>query len=82
MRIENYSDNDDLENDSLKYQALNFQWDLIDFNRDYLWIQTSYDNPDHLGSFKSEDFIVVSFYGVDLFKNLFDVEVRFGTKLK
>ena len=83
MRLENSSDDGDLiQNDSVKYEALNFQWDLIDFDKDYLWLQTTFDNPEDLGSFRSEDFIVVSFYGVNLFKNLFDVEVEFGTTLK
>ena len=75
VRIENASDDDDFTDDSVRYDALNFQWDLIDYDKEYLWLQTSFDNPENFGSFRSEAYIVVSFYGVDLFKNLFDVEV-------
>lgn len=47
-----------------------------------MWLQTSFENPEDVGSFTQEDNIIVSFYGVDLFKNLFDVEVELGTELK
>ena len=36
--IENASDDGDLKDDSVKYDALNFQWDLIDYDKEYLWL--------------------------------------------
>ena len=42
VRIE--QDGEDVE-DRQKFEAQNFKWDLIDYNKHYIYLQTHFDNP-------------------------------------
>lgn len=60
-----------------------FTWDVVTFEDQELVIQIYFENPDNVGNFQSEDFILVTFYGVDFFKSQNKgVEVEFGKQLK
>ena len=63
------------ENKDLK----NFRWEVIDFNRDFIWLQIYFENPEEIGAFFSKDYITVEFWGVEFFKSYQGVEVKFGT---
>ena len=58
-----------------------FTWSLVDFNRDFIFLQVEFEEPEKLSQFYSEDNISVTFWGVDFFKNLNNVEVELGTQL-
>lgn len=60
----------------------NFTWDVIDFSKDFINLQISFENPENLDAFQSKDFITVTFWGVELFKSFQGIEVEFGKKLK
>ena len=57
----------DLEVAELSDTGANFNWNVIDFSKDFIWLQINFDNPENLDAFSSEDFITVTFYGVEFF---------------
>ena len=30
-----------------------FNWDVIDYKKDFIWLQINFKNPEHIGSFYS-----------------------------
>ena len=56
----------------------NFTWDLIYFNAEFLQLQIKFDDPEEIGAFASEDYLSVTFWGVEFFKNQFGIEVHLG----
>jgi len=42
---------------------------VIDFNRDFIWLQIHFENPEEIGAFLSKDYITVKFWGVEFFKS-------------
>ena len=58
-----------------------FEWDVVDFNNDYLWLQIRFQNPEDIGSFTSKDFISVTFWDIELFKSFQGIEVEMGTEI-
>ena len=41
-----------------------FQWTVIGFDKDHIWLQINFENPENIGSFQSKDYIIVTFWGV------------------
>ena len=59
-----------------------FSWDLVKFDETDLVLHIFFENPDEVSGFRSEDFVIVTFYGVTFFKSLdLGVEVEFGKQL-
>ena len=59
-----------------------FEWDVIGFDENFIWLQIDFENPDNVGKFSSNDYITVTFWGIDFFKSFAGVEVQFGYQLK
>ena len=59
----------------------NFEWDIQGYSEDYIWLQVKFENPNDIGALDSEDFIEVTFWGIEFFKSFQGIEVEFGTKL-
>ena len=59
-----------------------FEWDFVDFNEDFIFLQVDFENPKNVGAINSEDFITVTFWGVDFFKSYQGIEVEFGFELR
>ena len=59
----------DAEMAELSDTDANFNWNVIDFNKDFIWLQINFENPENLDSYSSEDYITVTFYGVEFFKS-------------
>ena len=59
----------DAEMAELSDTDANFNWNVIDFNKDFIWLQINFDKPENLDSYSSEDYITVTFYGVEFFKS-------------
>ena len=59
-----------------------FEWNLVDFNEEFIFLQVDFDNPKNVGAINSEDFITVTFWGVDFFKSYQGIEVEFGFELR
>ena len=72
----------DSESEELSDTVANFVWDVIEFDKDFIWLQISFDNPSEIDSLASKDYITVTFWGVDFFKSFQGIDVEFGTKLK
>ena len=77
MRLEK-----DTDTEELTETVENFTWDVIDFNKDFILLQINFENPENLDNFTSQDFITVTFWGVEFFRSFQGYEVEFGTKLK
>lgn len=58
----------DLDTDEI-VKTQEFEWDVIDFNADFLWLQFKFAHPEELSSFVSQDFISVTFWDINLFKS-------------
>ena len=72
----------DSDTDQIADNVEHFEWTVIDFDKDNIWLQINFNSPDNIGSFKSKDYITVTFWGVEFFKSVQNVEVELGTKLK
>jgi len=72
----------DSDTDLISDNVEHFEWTVIDFDKDHIWLQINFNSPDNIGSFKSKDYITVTFWGVEFFKSVQNVEVELGTKLK
>lgn len=46
---------------------VDFTWELVGFNEDYLEIQLDFDWPDSISDDQEEDMLQVTFYGDDDF---------------
>ena len=57
------------DSDRISENVEHFSWTVIDFDRDHIWLQISYDNPEKIGTFESKDYITVTFWGVEFFKS-------------
>ena len=56
-----------------------FSWDVVDYYEQQILIQIDFESPEDLGLFFAEDFILITFYGVEFFKSMEDgIEVEFG----
>ena len=58
----------DLDTDEI-VKTQEFEWDVIDFSADFLWLQIKFAHPEELSTFVSQDFISVTFWDIDLFKS-------------
>lgn len=72
--------NRDTDSDDLT-KVEKFEWDVIDYQENYIWLQFSFKNPDNVGSFYSQDYLSVTFWGIEFFKSFNGIEVEFGTEL-
>lgn len=63
-------------------ELTSFEWDVIDFDENFIWLQIDFENPDNVGTFSSKDYITVTFWGVDFFKSFAEVDVQFGYQLR
>ena len=72
--------NRDTDSDDLT-KVEKFEWDVIDYQENYIWLQVSFKNPDNVGSFYSQDYLSVTFWGIEFFKSFNGIEVEFGTEL-
>ena len=82
LQVQVESDTDFEELAEMSESGTNFTWDVIDFNKDFIWLQINFENPENLNTFTSKDFITVTFWGVEFFKSFKGIEVEFGTKLR
>ena len=41
----------DLEVAELSDTGANFNWNVIDFSKDFIWLQINFDNPENLDAF-------------------------------
>ena len=48
---------------------IEFMWDLIGYNEDYIWIQLYFVNPWALSDDAAYDKLSVTFWGVEFFKS-------------
>ena len=53
---------------------------MVGFEEDYIYLQINFTNPEQV-SFQSQDYITVTFWGVEFFKSYQGIEVEFGTEL-
>ena len=67
--------------DNEEAKKVEFTWDLIDYERDYIWLQLTFLNPWDISDSAQFDTLSVTFWGVDYFKSYQDKEVLFGTTL-
>lgn len=63
LQVRMEKENFDEESDNV----VNFEWDVIDFDEDFTKLQIKFENPEHIDSFYSEDYITVTFWGVEFF---------------
>ena len=63
-------------------QVAGFHWDLIEFSTDFLQIKLDFENPEAVGSFQYKDYISVTFWGVEFFKDDLGIEVQLGQEVK
>ena len=56
-----------------------FSWDVLEYTKDFIKLKIDFKNPEDLGAFASKDFITVTFWGVEFFKDYTGIEVEFGT---
>ena len=60
----------DQDDDEHSSDVINFTWDVVGFDKDFIWLKIRFENPEDLGaSFSSQDFITVTFWGVEFFKS-------------
>ena len=58
-----------------------FKWDIINYEKDFIWLQIDFKNPQNIGTFYSQDYLSVTFWGVEFFKSFQGVEVELGTEI-
>ena len=58
-----------------------FKWDIINYEKDFIWLQIDFKNPQNVGTFYSQDYLSVTFWGVEFFKSFQGVEVELGTEI-
>ena len=61
--------------------VVDFSWDVIEFDKNFIDLQIEYKNPLDIGAFQSQDYITIKFFGVEYFKSYQGIEVKFGQKL-
>ena len=62
--------------------VLDLQWEMLDFNREQIWIQLYFDYPPRISENIQHDTLEVYFWGTDYFRSWQGEDVRFGTKLE
>ena len=62
--------------------VLDLQWEMLDFNRDQIWIQLYFENPPRVSENILHDTLEVYFWGTEYFRSWQGEDVRFGTKLE
>lgn len=82
IQVQVKSDLDLEERSEMSDSGTNFTWDVINFNRDFIWLQIDFENPENLDDFSSKDFLTITFWGVEFFKSFQGIEVEFGTEIK
>ena len=55
-----------------------FNWDVLNFDKDFIELQINFENPNEIGVVSSKDYISITFWGVNLFTSSQGVEVEFG----
>ena len=61
--------------------VLNFRWNVAGYDKDWILLQIQFENPELVGTYASKDYISVTFWGVDFFKDEQGYEVELGTEL-
>lgn len=67
------------ESESAK--TVDFTWDLLGFNKDFIWLKLKFANPWDISDDTQYDTLTVTFWGVEYFKSMQGKEVKFGTTL-
>ena len=62
-------------------EVIEFTWDILDFDEDFIKLQISYKNPEKIGQFYSRDYISVVFWNINFFRSYQGIEVEMGTEL-
>ena len=55
----------DSEEESTVLQSIS--WDLVKYDQDFIKIQLYFDNPEDIGGLETNDFIALTFWGIDFF---------------
>lgn len=58
---------------------MSFEWDILGYDTDYIWLQLVIDNPWDVSADGQFDTIFVTFWGTEYFKSINNKEVRYGT---
>jgi len=62
-------------------KVVNFKWDILGYNTEYIYLQLSLQNPWEVSADGQFDTISVTFWGTEYFKSISNKEVRYGTVL-
>lgn len=63
-------------------KVVEFEWDILGYDNDYIWLQLYIKNPWDVAADGQFDTISVTFWGTEYFKSVNNKEVRYGTTLK
>ena len=72
----------DPNNELLEEAIGGFTWDLVEFSENFLKIKLDFENPDAIGSLLFKDHVLVTFWGVEFFKDTKGVEVQLGQEVR
>ena len=67
-----------VEGDIVKSEV---DWDLMDFDEEFLKLQLYFDSPESMSQDLKQDVVSVTFYGTEFFQSEDSSEVEFGTTL-
>ena len=67
--------------DDSEQKKLEFTWEMINFTRDWIYIQLVFKDPWNISMNTAYDTLSVTFWGVHFFKSWQEKEVLYGTTL-
>ena len=50
-------------------------WEVLSFDKDFLKLQIYFLNPNEIGIFQADDYLTITFFGLQFFKNSQGIEV-------
>ena len=59
-----------------------FEWDVIGYDTDFIWLQIDFENPGDVGFTYLQDQLSVTFYGTEYFMSVEGLEVEFGNEVR
>jgi hypothetical protein len=62
-------------------KVVNFDWDILGYDTEYIYLQLYIKNPWEVSVDGQFDTITVTFWGTEYFKSISNKEVRYGTTL-